>query len=100
MDLETFKQSLTEDFNDHKFVKVNAGLTIGHSIMKQFITDKLTATQPGQKPTADNDELFNMIRVLAKSNAAILTSLGRAQYHEKITRALTSEVNDVKSAKD
>ena len=55
-----------------------------------------TLPQSGHKPTADYADLLTSLGVLAKSNAAILTALGRAQYREKMARAVTSEVNDVK----
>ena len=40
--------------------------------------------------------MFTMVSVLAKTNVAVLTSLERSQYHEKMSRALTSEVNSMK----
>ena len=64
MDLELFKNNLADDFKDHKFVKANAGLTICHSIMTEFINARLTSTQPGANPTATNDDLFTRVRVL------------------------------------
>ena len=73
MDLELVqKNSLTEDFSEHKFSKANAGLTIAHTIVKDFINAFPISTQPGSKPTSTNEDLFTMVRVLAKSNAAIL----------------------------
>ena len=33
---------------------------------------------------------------MAKTNIVVITSLERAQYHEKMGRALTSEVNSMK----
>ena len=50
-------------------------MTIVHDIMKEFINTRLISTQPGPKPTATNDDLFAMVRVLAKSNASIADSL-------------------------
>ena len=44
----------------------------------------------------DNTDLFTMVSVLAKTSAALLTSLERAQDHENMSRALTSEVNSMK----
>ena len=56
----------------------------------------VTGTQPGQLTQMNNAGLFTMIAVLAKTNVAVLTSLDRAQYHEKMSRALTAEVNKIK----
>ena len=64
--------------------------------MTQLINTATANTQAGQKTMMDNADLFTMISVLAKTNVAVLTSLERSQYHEKMSRALTSEVNTMK----
>ena len=63
-----------------------AGLTIGHTIISEFLTNRVKATQPGQKTSASNEHIFTMLNVLAKTNATALASLKRAEYHEKMTR--------------
>ena len=95
-ELNAFKDACSKSFNEHKFDCATAGFTTGNEIVNNFISGRITDTQPGQKPTADNADLFTMATVLAKTNAALSTSLERAQYHEKMSRALTSDVYGVK----
>ena len=89
--LEVYLEACRRGFTEHKFDAATAGFTIGNEFMKYIINARATATQPGQQTTADNPDLFTMVSVLAKTNAALLTSLERAQYHERMSRALTSE---------
>ena len=95
--LEEYQEACRKCFTEHRFDAATAGLTIGNEIMKNIINSRITATQPGQKPTAHNADPFTMVGVFAKTNAAILTAVGRAQYHED--RALTSDVKEIKAVK-
>ena len=81
--LDDFNDACRKGFSEHKYDPVTAGLTIGSYIMKNLVSKCTTATQPGQVTTMDNADLFTMVSVLAKTNVAVLTSLDRAQYHEK-----------------
>ena len=92
--LEDFLNSCKEDFDKHKFDVALNGLTISNSVMNEFIDTRVKATQPGQKTSASNEDIFTMLNVLAKNNAVALTSLKRAEYHEKMSRTLTSKMND------
>ena len=94
--VETYKDSCRKGFVEHKYDPVVAGLTIGNHIMTEMINAATANTQAGQKTMTDNADQFTMISVLAKTNNAVLISLERAQYHEKMSRALTAEVNKIK----
>ena len=94
--IDAYKEACRKGFTEHKYEPITAGITIGDYIMQTIVNSHIANRQPDQKATADNPELFTMVSVLAKINAALLTSLERAQYHEKMSRALTSEVNSVK----
>ena len=94
--IESYKEACRKGFKEHKYDAITAGVTIGDHIMQNIVNNRLANQPAGQQATADNPELFTMVSVLAKTNVALLTSLERAQYHEKMSRALTSEVNDMK----
>ena len=94
-------QSLTEyieqcdkSFEEHKYDCAQAGLTIGHAIINEFLTKRISDTPQGQKVSANNEDIFAMLNVLAKTNATALTSLKRAKYHEDLTRVLTAKLNN------
>ena len=91
-----FSEACRKGFTEHKFDPIVAGITIGNHIMNELINKAIAGTQAGQKTMMDNADLFTMTSVLAKTNVAMLTSLERAQYHEKMSRALTAEVNKIK----
>ena len=94
--VDEYKEACTKGFAEHKFEPIIAGLTIGNHIMTSLVDECVTGTQPGQVTQMDNADLFTMVAVLAKTNVAVLTSLDRAQYHEKLSRTLTAEVNKMK----
>ena len=94
--VDAYKEACRKGFAEHKFDPVTVGLTIGNHIMTGLINTATANTQAGQKTVMDNADLFTMISVLTKTNVAVLTSLERAQYHEKLSRTLTSEVNKLK----
>ena len=77
--VEEYQEACKKGFTEHKFDPVTAGLTIGNHIMNTIINTSVTNTQPGQKTTMENTDLFTMVSVLAKTNVAVLTSLERAQ---------------------
>ena len=91
-----YKEACRKGFNEHKYDAITAGITIGDHVMQNIINTRIANNPAGQNVSADNPGLFTMVSVLAKTNVALLTSLERAQYHEKMSRALTSEVNGVK----
>ena len=94
------REGLEKVFEEREFIKSTAGMSSAHDIMKEFIITRCISTRPASKPAANNDDIFTMVGVLAKSNAVNLTAPGRSQHHKKIIRALTSEVNDIKSVKE
>ena len=94
--VEEYKEACRKGFSEHKFEPVTAGLTIGNHVMTNLIDKCMTSTPQGQLTQMNNTDLFTMVAVLAKTNVAVLTSLDRAQYHEKMSRALTAEVNQIK----
>ena len=94
--VDDFKDACNKGFAEHKFEPVVAGLTIGNHVMTSLINKCVTSTQQGQLTQMSNTDLFTMVAVLAKTNVAVLTSLDRDQYHEKMSRALTAEVNKIK----
>ena len=76
------KQSLTEyidqcekNFEQHKYDCAQAGLTIGHAIINNFLNKRMSETQQGQKVNANNEDIVAMLNVLAKTNATTMTSL-------------------------
>ena len=91
-----FRETCSKGLTEHNFEPVTAGLTIGNHIMNELVNKCTAATQPGQASSMNNVDLFTMVSVLAKTNVAVLTTLDRAQFHEKMTRTLTSEVNRMK----
>ena len=94
--VEEFKEACSKGFAEHKFEPVTAGLTIGNHVMTNLIDKCMNSTPQGQITQMNNTDLFTMVAVLAKTNVAVLTSLDRAQYHEKMSRTLTAEVNKIK----
>ena len=94
--IDDYQEACVKGFSEHKFNPVTAGLTIGNHVMKNIIDTSMANVGPGQKATMEGSDLFTMVSVLAKTNVAVLTSLDRAQYHEKMSRALTAEVNSMK----
>ena len=94
--VQEFKDACNKGFAEHKFDPITAGLTIGNHVMTNLIDKCVTGTQQGQVTQMNNADLFTMVSVLAKTNVAVLTSLDRAQYHEKMSRTLTAEVNKIK----
>ena len=92
-----FNDACTRGFAEHKFEPVTAGLKIGNHVMTNLINKCVTNTQQGQLTQMNNTDLFTMVAVLAKTNVAVLTSLDRAQYHEKMSRTLTAEVNKMQT---
>ena len=94
-DLQEFVNLCEKYFGEHKFECANARLTIGHTIINEFLKARLTATQPGQKTSASTEDNFTMLNVLAKTNAVSLTALKRAEYHEKRARTLTAKVSEL-----
>ena len=94
--IDAYKEACRKGFSEHKYDAITAGVTIGDHIMQNIINARIADKPPGQSASADNPELFTMVSVLAKTNVALMTSLERAQYHEKMSRALTSEVNGMK----
>ena len=94
--VDAYKEACRKGFAEHKFDAITAGLTIGNHIMTELINTSTANTQAGQKTVMDNADMFTMVSVLTKTNVAVLTSLERSQFHEKMSRALTSEVNTMK----
>ena len=103
-DVRLYLAQSVDDFNDackkgyaeHKFEPVTAGLKIGNHVMTNLINKCVTNTQQGQLTQMNNTDLFTMVAVLAKTNVGVQASLDRAQFHEKMTKTLTSEVNKLK----
>ena len=94
--VDEYKEACAKGFAEHKFEPVVAGLMIGNHVMTNLVNKCVIGTQPGQVTQMNNADLFTMVAALAKTNVAVLTSLDRAQYHEKMSRALTAEVNKIK----
>ena len=91
--LNDYIQQCEKSFEQHKFECAEAGLTIGHTIITEFLWKRISDTPQGQKVSANNEDIFTMLNVLAKTNATALTSLKRAKYHEDQTRTLTANLN-------
>ena len=92
-DLEDYINLCDKSFQEHKFDCAEAGLTIGHAIIKDFLVNRMKDTPQGQKVSANSEDTYMMLTVLAKTNATALTSLKRAKYHEYQTRTLTAKLN-------
>ena len=92
-DLNEYIQQCEKSFEQHKFECAEAGLTIGHTIINEFLKKRISDTPQGQKVSANNEDVFTMLNALAKTNATALTSLKRAKYHEDQTRTLTAKLN-------
>ena len=69
-------------------------MKIGHSIISKVLKERIAITPQNQQVSANNEDIFKMLNVLAKTNATALTSLQRAKYHEDQTRTLTAKVNN------
>ena len=54
---------------------------------------RISEIPQGQKVSANNEDIFTMLNVLAKTNATALTSLKRAEYHEKLTTTMGKQLN-------
>ena len=91
-----YQEACAKGIAEHKFEPIVAGLKIGNHVMTNLIHKCVTNTPQGQVTQMDNTDLFTMVAVLAKPNAAVLASLDRAQFHERMTKTLTSEVNKMK----
>ena len=94
--INEYRDACNKGFAEHKFEPIVAGLTIGNHVMTNLVGKCVASTQPGQVTQMNNADLFTMVSVLAKTNVAVLASLDRAQYHEKMSRTLTAEVNKIK----
>ena len=81
-----YREACSKGFAEHTYEPIKAGLTIGNHVMTQIVNRCTASTQPGQVTTMNNADIFTMVSVLAKTNVAVLTSLDRAQYHEKMSR--------------
>ena len=91
-----YQEACTKGLAEHKFEPIVAGLTIGNHIMTSLI-DKCRASTPKDQVTQmNNADLFTMVAVLAKTNVGVQATLDRAQFHEKMTKTLTSEMNKIK----
>ena len=91
-----YREACSKGFAEHTYEPIKAGLTIGNHVMTQIVNRCTASTQPGQITTMNNADLFTMVSILAKTNAAVLSSLDRAQFHEKMTKAVTSEMNKLR----
>ena len=78
-----YQDACAKGIAEHKFEPIVAGLKIGNHVMTSLIDKCVTNTPQGQITQMNNTDLFTMVAVLAKTNVAVLTSLDRAQYHEK-----------------
>ena len=94
-DLNEYVKECERNFDQHKFEYAETGLKIGHTIINEFLNKRISATPQGQKVSANNEDIFAMLNVLAKTNATAMTSLKRAKYHEDLTRTLTGKLNNV-----
>ena len=68
-DINEYIQLCEKNFEEHKYDCASAGLTIGHSIISEFLKKRITETPQGQKVSANNEDVFTMLNVLAKTNA-------------------------------
>ena len=91
--LEEYINLCDKNFQEHKFDCAEAGLKIGHVIISEFLKERIASTPANQLASANNEEIFKILNVLAKTNATALTSLKRAKYHEDQTRTLTAKLN-------
>ena len=66
--VDTYKEACRKGFAEHQFDAATSGLTIGNEIMQNIIKARIADTQPGQKTTVNNEDLFTMVSVLAKTN--------------------------------
>ena len=97
--LNDYIQQCEKSFEQHKFECAEAGLTLGHTIINEFFVKRISDTPQGQQVSGNNEEIFKMISVLAKTNATALTSLKRAKYHEDLARKLTAHMNNIEKSK-
>ena len=91
-----YKEACDKGFAEHKYDPIVAGLKIGNHVMTNLIDKCVSSTPQGQITQMNNTDLFTMVAVLAKTNVGVQASLDRAQFHEKMTKTLTSEVNKLK----
>ena len=91
-----FREACDKGFAEHKYDPIVAGLKIGNHVMTNLIDKCVGSTPQGQVTQMNNTDLFTMVAVLAKTNVAVQASLDRAQFHEKMTKTLTSEMNKMK----
>ena len=93
--LEEFTTSCQNDLQNHKYDVVKSGLKIANKIMNEFISTRMSAAVQGQRPMADPQDMFVMMQVLAKTNAALLSLAERGKHHEKHTRTIGSKFGDI-----
>ena len=93
--MSEYVKECERNFDQHKFEYAETGLKIGHTIINEFLNKRISDTPQGQKVSANNEDIFAMLNVLAKTNATAMTSLKRANYHEDLTRTLTAKLNNV-----
>ena len=80
-DVNEYVELCNKNFNEHQFECATAGLKIS-----EFLMNRLKNTPQGQKTSASNEDIFTMLKALAKRNAVSLTTLKQAEYHEKNTK--------------
>ena len=80
-DLGEYIELCDKSFQEHKFDCAEAGLNIGHVIISEFLKERIASTPANQQVSANNEDIFKMLNVLAKTNAIAMTSLKWAKYH-------------------
>ena len=88
--LQDFLKNCSDGFEANKFDPVKLGIAIANRIMDEFINTRVAAAVQDQRPMADPQDLFTMMQVMDKTNAALLTMINRAEHHEKQTRTIGS----------
>ena len=68
-DVNEYIQLCEKNFLEHKYDCAESGLKIGHVIISEFLTKRISSTPQGQKVSANNEDIFTMLNVLAKTNA-------------------------------
>ena len=96
-DLEEYVNLCDKSFQEHKFDCAEAGLKIGHVIISEFLKERIASTPANQQVSANNEDIFKMLNVLAKTNATAITTIKRAKYHEDLTRTLTANLNHIQT---
>ena len=98
--LNDFIKDCENDLKDNKYDAVKSGISIASDIMQEFIATRMAAAVQDQKPTAEPQDLFTMMRTLTKSNAALSVMINRAEYHEKLMRTMGSKYgSDIEAVK-